>query len=281
MLKNFICAVSFFISANAFSMDDLLIYYGYLNSFNSEENSWVNDDVVADIGGKYDIVVFGDGIQNPSHPDYSNSQYIISELKSNYPALKIFGYVSVDQPLQDFQSKASQWDTLKVHGIFGDEMGYDFGPTRADQNARIQFVRELNYATLFFANAWKIDHVLGTVDDPSYPNSTYNPSATESLLGSSDYYLLESFVLVHPNYESFEQYMDRGDRARLVKASYPIKLAAGSILDDDDANGQQKFDRYYKGCHLFSLDACGSSDLSYGASSADSKFWTRPSVSHL
>jgi hypothetical protein len=63
---------------------DLLIYYGWLNPFNSAINGWSNEKVAQDFA-KYSVLVFGDGIQDPSHGDYSNTQVIISRVKALNP----------------------------------------------------------------------------------------------------------------------------------------------------------------------------------------------------
>lgn len=285
-IKAWILSLFMFLCAgSASAMNDMLIYYGWLNAFNSATNAWDNDLVAADMGTNYDILVFGDGLADPGHPDYANSQYIINKIKTDYPSVLIFGYVTANQSLQDFQAKASQWDTMVVDGIFMDEMGYDFGVTRQQQNYEIMFVKQLNYATKVFANAWNPNHVLGIADDPSFPNTTYNPALDQSLMDASDWFLLESFVYnqqaAPPAYWPLEQELDRLDKARLLKSMYPTNLASVAIIDDADPSGQMHFDRLYKMSHLGKLEAVGSSDLFYGASTAKTKFWTRPSVSHL
>ena len=148
------------------------------------------------------------------------------------------------------------------------------------------FVKQLNFATKIMANAWNVNHVLGILDDPAFPNATYNPSLDQSLMDANDWFLLESFVWNQqaspiPAYFPLEQELDRLDKARLAKASYPVNLASVAIIDDLDPQGQAHFDRLFKMSHLGKLEAVGSSDLSYGASTAKSFFWTRPATSHL
>lgn len=260
-------------------MKNVLIYYGYLNCFNSAQNGWNNANVIADIAGKYDVCVFGNGLADPSHPDYANTCAIIAGLKTTKPEIEIFGYVTVNQSLAEFQSKANQWDTLNIDGIFLDEAGYDFGKTRAELNERITFIRQMNGDDKIFINAWNINHVIGTEDDPSYPNSTFNSGVVESGLTSDDYYLLENFTIVNGNYEDQAQWYIRGNKAKLKEDS--IKLLAVSVLADDDANGQEKFNNIFYAATLWGLDGVGSSHTLYGASSATTKFWTRPNVDHL
>jgi len=260
-------------------MQELLVYYGWLNSFCSSINSWDNDNVISDISGKYDTCVLGDGIQDPDHGDYSNSEYIISGLKS--ANVKVYGYVTANQTLSEFQAKANQWGTLEVDGIFFDEAGYDFGVSRSDLNSRIDFVREMNYSVNCFVNSWNIEHILGTENDSNFPNSTYNSGSVESNLESTDHYLLENLTIVNSSYEGLEQWMKRIKAAKKKVVSYPINLNSVSIIDDADADGQKKFDDLYAAAKLLGLYATGSSSLTYGASGAAVNFWTRPDVSYL
>lgn len=261
---------------------NMLIYYGWLNAFNSAANQWNNEKVAQELA-KYDILVFGDGVQSPSHGDYSNTQVILPRIKALNPTAQIFGYVTINQTLADFKTKANQWDTLQADGIFLDEAGYDYGKNRAEFNERVLHVKNLLYATTCMANAWNADHVIGTANDTSYPNSTYNPDGYEALLEPGDWYLLESFAVNTDAYTSSNGYASktdwkaRGDKASALRREFEINMAACAIIADTDQNGQAKFDFCFRAALAYGLDANGSSDSSYGASSAKSKWWTRPS----
>ena len=265
---------------------DLLIYYGYLNSFNYDDNAWTNEKVAQDLA-RYDVLVFGDGIQNPSHPDYSNTQVIIPRVKALNPAALIFGYVSTDQSLGDFQTKAGQWDTLQVHGVFMDESGYDFGKTRAEFNQRVSYVHGQTYAKLVFANAWNTDNILGTANDPSYPNSTYNPSLTESALDEDDWVLLESLAVNttaysgNDGYESASQWSARIGKAISLRAAYGVNFAGSSVIANASSDGDALSRFACVSAMMGSLEAFGTSDASYASSSAIVKRWEQPYVVDL
>lgn len=266
--------------------ESLLFYYGYINSFNSATNGWDNEKVALDIA-KYNVCIFGDGIQNPSHPDYANTQIILARLKALKPDIQIYGYVSSNQVIGDFQTKVDQWDTLQVDGIFIDEAGYDFGVSRDTFNSQIVHVRSKTYANKCFVNAWNMDHVIGTTNDASYPNSTYNPNLHASLLDSRDIYLLESFSINTTAYSGnggFATQSDvlvRGSKALTHSNTYGLKIATLGVIADDTSNGQQLFDFAYNSCLLFSFDYEGTSSVSYGASTAAVNFWKRPRIRHL
>lgn len=263
---------------------DILFYYGWVNSFNSGTNGWNNESVAQDMA-KYGIVVLGDGVQNPSHGDYANTSIILPRIKALNPLTKIFGYVTANQDYEDFETKASQWNDLEIDGIFMDEAGYDFGVTRDELNRMIDYVHSLGLANTAFVNAWNVDHIIGIINDDSYPNSTYNPEEKESYLTYKDWYLLESFP-VNTNayaggYEAKADWAQRGVRAIYNRYIYGINLAAVSQINNDNASGQDYFNFAFTSAMMFSLNAFGTSDHFYGAGSATVEFWDRPDVTGM
>ena len=260
---------------------DLLVYYGYLNSFNSAIHSWVNEPVAQELA-KYDILVFGDGVQDPSHPDYANTQIIIPRIIELNPEVIIFGYVTVNQDISLFQTKVAQWNTLEVQGIFLDEAGYDFGKTRVELNTRVDYVHNQTTSKIAFANAWNIDHVLGIVNDGSYPNSTFNPGEVQSNLNSGDWYMLESYVTNttaysgNGGYTSVSDWSARGAKAASYRNIYNINMASLNVIANSDGNAQTLFNNTFYMSLQYAMDAVGSSDTNYGASSAQVNFWVRP-----
>lgn len=262
---------------------DLLIYYGWLNSFNSATNSWTNEKVAQDMS-KYGLIVIGNGLQDPSHGDYSNTQIIIPRIKALNPSCLIFGYVSVNQSLTNFQTKVDQWNTLQVHGIFMDEAGYDYGKTRSEFNDRVDYVHAKTHSNVAFANSWNTDHILGTANDASYPNTTYNSSLTASKLNSNDWILLESLAINTTaysgtgGYESKTDWAVRCSKAIALRSTYGVNFASCGIINNDNANGLKLFEFLFTSSLMFSLDANGSSDTNYAASSAAVTYWQRPFI---
>lgn len=266
--------------------DSILFYYGYLNSFNSAVNGWDNEKVALDMA-KYNICIFGDGVQNPSHPDYSNTQIILARLKVIKPEILIYGYVAAAQTIGDFQTKTDQWDTLQIDGIFMDEAGYDFGVDRDTLNSEIIHVRSKTYANKCFVNSWNMDHIIGLADDVSYPNSTYNPSLHDSLLDSRDIYLLESFSVNTTAYSGNNGYatqsdvLTRGNKAVTHSETYGIQIATLGVIDDGSSDGQDLFNFAYYSCLMFGFEYEGTSSTNYGASTAAVNFWDRPRIKQI
>jgi len=266
---------------------NLLIYYGWLNSFNSASNSWNNEKVAQELS-QYDVLVFGDGIQNTSHGDWSNTSVIVPRIKALNPSCEIYGYVSTNLVDATWKTKVNEWDNnLSVHGIFMDESGYDYGTSSTNGrkifNWKVDYIHSKDMKC--FVNAWNPDHVLSTENDTSYPNTTWNSDLLKSNLNTDDIYLLESFAYgPHGGggalqYESATQWKQRGDNAKTFKDQ--IRLAGVSIILDTDSNGQTIFDFCYISANMFDLKMFGSSDTSYGSSSSKSKLWTRPDIIKL
>ncbi len=258
---------------------NLLVYYGWLSSYESGECGWDKEKVAQSLA-KYELLVFGDGVQDPTHGDFANSQIIISRIKELNPETAIFGYVTVNQKLSDFQNKVDQWEDLEVHGIFFDEAGYDYGKNRVDLNQRIDYVHSRETANLCFVNSWNIDHVLGTEDDSNYPNANFNPGLLGSNLNEDDWYLLESFSVntdsFSGGYATREDVIARGEKASLRKSEYDINLASVGIVANESVNAKAIADFNYFTGLTYAIDAIGVSDSSYGSSTAKSKYFARP-----
>jgi hypothetical protein len=281
---------------------DVLFYYGYPNSYNSAVNAWNNEKVAQDMA-RYGIVVLGDGVQNPTHPDYANTQVIVPRIQALNPCAKVFGYVSVNQSFANFKTKVDQWEVLEVDGIFMDEAGYDYGSVAT--NGRVAFNEKVDYVhtlidpassssgsvdeseMIVFANAWNTDHILGTANDGSYPNSTWNPGAVESSLDQNDWILLESLAVNTTAYSGNAGYASKSDWAARVtkmqalRATYGVNFASVGIINDDNANGQDLFDFAFVSAMMAALEGNGTSSNLYGASTAQVAHWTRPDTTKI
>jgi hypothetical protein len=265
---------------------DMLIYYGYPNSFNSGTNAWYNEKVAQDMA-KYSIIVLGDSVENPSHPDYANTQIIIPRVKALNPNVSFFGYVTSKQSLANFQTKVDQWDTLQVSGIFMDESGYDYGVTRAQLNTMVDYVHSKTYAKACFVNAWNTDNIIGIVDDASFPNTTYNPTLVASNLTSNDWILLESIAVNTSaytgtaGYESKSDWYVRCQKIINMRVTYGVNFAGSCVINNGNASGQNLFNFAFISSMMYNLEAFGSSDVSYASSSVTVNWWTRPDVTGL
>lgn len=268
--------------------ESMLVYYGYLNAFNSNvntNNGWDNQ-LVAKEFSKYNILVFGNTVANPVHPDYANAQIIVARIKQLNPATQIFGYVDTTKTQENFETDVDDWVTLGATGIFMDRAGYDFGIDRAGFNSRVDYVHGKGLNVI--ANCWNQDNVFGLAEDPAYLNTTFNPSLLNSSLTHLDYYLLESAPINTDEYigtggyQSASDWATRGVKAIEHRVANGPRIAACGIIDDDNVSGQDLFNFGFVAAYMFSLEVFGTSHSLYGAGlEPQSKWWNRPSVSGL
>jgi hypothetical protein len=180
-----------------------------------------------------------------------------------------------------------QWNTLQVHGIFIDEAGYDYGKTRSEFNAMVDYVHGKTYAKVCFANAWNTDNIIGIADDASFPNSTYNNGLIQSSLISSDWILLESMPVNttaysgNAGYESKSDWYVRMQKIISLRSTYGVNFAASCMINNDNASGQDLFNFAFISSLAYNLEAFGSSDTSYASSSVTVTWWTRPDMSGM
>jgi len=237
---------------------------------------------------KYSIIVLGNGIGDSGHGDYSNTQIIIPRIKELNPNALIFGYVTINQTLSNFQDDVDDWCSLQVHGIFLDEAGYDYGSVSTNGrdafNTKVDYVHD-STANICFANAWNMDHIIGTTNDGSYPNTTYNSGLVDSNLNEDDYYLLESFA-VHTSaytndYESKTDWYYRGTKATTHRETYGINLVSSCVIEDAHVDTTALINFAFISSLMFNLEVFGSSDLYYGSNSAKNTFIPRLDISQL
>ena len=269
---------------------DLLVYYGYMNSFNSLVNQWNNEKVAQDMS-KYGLIVLGDGVAYPDHPDYKSAVIIVNRIKELNPLVKIFGYISVNLQMEEWNDIVNTWADLGVHGMFLDEAGYDFGVpethSRSVFNEKVDIIHAQPFTNLCFVNAWNMDHIIGTVNDPKYPNQTWNPKHEESHLTHNDWYLLESFAVntlaynATNGYASGVDWATRGVKAQGHRNTYGINLASLGVIDDEDPKGQELFNFSYISALEWSLESNGTSSNYYGSSTAQVAHWERESLIDL
>jgi hypothetical protein len=216
---------------------DLAIYYGWPSLVNGVQN---NADAAA-VFGQYDIVIFNQGLEEPPHGDHTNTKAIIQLLQSSY-STRVFGYINGPQwntswaltsmPPTNWQGHVDLWVAMGVDGIFIDEFGYDWGPTRATQNAMLDAVHARGLPA--FVNSWFIDHTFSSAPDPVFPAG--NPNGVPSHIRSTDLYLLESFAIIEGHYDQcarpiFDTWVTKGDKALLYRQMFGTEMWAMTTAD--------------------------------------------------
>eukprot|EP00128_Syssomonas_multiformis_P014666 Colp12_sorted_trinity150504_noHs@552 len=159
----------------------LLIFYGWPSTYNKLNG---NIDKLVAAYSEYDYIVFGGGIEQPTHGDHNNTKTIISRLVPK--GVFIFGYVdlgvsTLNYSLSEINKRAGLWKDMGVQGIFLDDFGFDFKVTRDRQNTAVDAVH--SYGLKVCANAWNSADVFT-------PSNGVRPK-----LIAGDFSLVESYVI--------------------------------------------------------------------------------------
>ncbi|MEG0473244.1 MAG: hypothetical protein RR588_13000, partial [Solibacillus sp.] len=172
------------------------LYYGYPSSFSGTYNI----DDCATLFAKYDLVVWGDRYQEPSHEDYHNAVAIAKLMLGKNPAIEFFGYIQIGMDnsagsnltMDVLKSKVHEWKILGCTGIFLDEFGFDYRVTRERQNEIVNYVHSLGMNVI--ANSWRIDYTFSSKSMPlSWINNfDGNPNKLLPVLNENDYYMFEN-----------------------------------------------------------------------------------------
>lgn len=145
--------------------------------------------------------------------------------------VKIFGYVNMgEKPLISLNQLKKEIEDIAGsgwYGVFIDQFGYDFGETRARQNAIVDFAHAKGLKC--FVNAWFIDEALGNNVDPRA-----NPRGEPSHLKEGDWYLLESFLMSNSGYRgNVDEMLEKYWKAQRYQESLGIKIACLSYKRDE------------------------------------------------
>ncbi|MDO4327134.1 MAG: hypothetical protein Q4E24_14060 [bacterium] len=179
------------------AMEKVLLYYGYPIAING---AWSVENA-CNIYKNYDICVFGDEYNNPTHETHNDTQMIFDRLKVMAPETRLVGYVPIgldpswedsNLSMEELKQRVDWWVDMGVNGIFLDEYGYDYYVTRARQNEIVSYCK--NKGLFLFANSWSIEYVFNP--NPMLidwmPGFEPNPDGLPPLLDENDYYLYEN-----------------------------------------------------------------------------------------
>jgi hypothetical protein len=201
----------------------LLIYYGYPSALNGIPSL----AGIAQAISEYDLVVYGDGLQNPSHPDNANLQAILTALRATSAQTLVAGYIDLGVTTQNLtntqiQTATTQWAAMGVDMIFWDDAGFDFSTTRARQNFAITTARNAGLDS--FMNAFNTDDLF--VGSPA------------TLMGPDDWFLLESLpfndggvYVATSGWEARASMLARLNKALGHRATFGSRIAATSLVD--------------------------------------------------
>lgn len=179
-------------SKNQKAIDDLLIYYGFPTCINSCGCGTAAVECASAVFGLYDMVVLGDGLQNPTNTENANVVAIL--MSGDLQDTTTFGYIDLGVSTQNLDMERirqamDDWKATGTDGIFLDDFGYDWLVTRERQNAAVDYAHSIGLSVI--ANAFRPEDAFG--DDVV---ATFNPLGLETSLGKKDFYLYESYQII-------------------------------------------------------------------------------------
>ena len=162
----------------------LAIYYGYPSLVEGAAGDLLR---AADTFARYDVIVFGDGLElggASSDPglraEHQRLKRLVPLLRVAPGAPRLYGYIDLGRSQQlaerEIVRRIDAWHHLGIDGIFFDEAGNDFGVTAARRAAAVRAVHD--GALSAFMNAFNPDDLF---ESPG--------------LGANDALLVESFAV--------------------------------------------------------------------------------------
>lgn len=248
----------------------LLVFYAWPSTING-----ANTNVTTAAGhfGQYTHVVLGGGLQASSHPDHTRTRNIIAHASTAQTLF--FGYIPLgarptdtNLSLAAIAEQAQQWAAMGVAGVLLDEFGYDYGVTRARQNAAITAARTHNLWVI--ANAWRPEDAFGN------SISSANPSGSATLLDQRDYYMAESHqvsagVVVDPS-----SWLSKELSTAQYRAQIGFKLVSVTTSDSAGTFNAALWNYAWYSAALFDHTAVGWGEPWYSAGNSLAPFRTRP-----
>jgi hypothetical protein len=253
----------------------LLVYYGFPTSINSS----FSVPAAAMEFGRYDHVVWGDGLDSATHPDHANAVAIIAHASTS--ATRIYGYVDLGVSTQNLtmtevQARIVRWKAMGVDGVLLDDFGYDFGTGRVRQNAAVDYAHTQGLAVI--ANAFRSEDAFGNAID-----AVYNPTGAGTHLGASDFFLYESHGVRLGEYEDGPTWKIRSDALEAYRAALGFRVFSitTTATDNPDLYSEPLFFYAWHVALLSGHEATGWGEFgfsAYGNSNGRAPFRTRPTL---
>ncbi len=229
----------------------LAIYYGWPSYMNGAGG---NITQALTIFTRFDVIVFGDGIEHPSHGDYTNTVAINDELRNSN--IEVYGYIDLGVTTQNLDSVTistyiDEWITAGASGIFFDDAGEDYGVTRLRLTSAVAYAHSQGLNV--FVNAWNPDDVLS--------------GATP--LRAGDWYLAESHPVSNGQCPGLNEWWDKSHQLSAYRNQTGVRIATISTGDDGNCSKWSTYAPFRAalwGAYMFGFDAFGFTNPTYSAS---------------
>lgn len=240
----------------------LAIYYGYPSLVNSSNG---NITKAVSVFKDYDMVVFGSGLEQITHPDNVKTKSIIGN--STMINTQVYGYIDSTISLSAIYIKIELWKSMGAKGIMCDRFGYDFGLTRTKQNSIIDYIHTKNLKAM--VNAWEPDDVFGKISVP-----IKNPLKIASTINSGDWYLAAPYQIVSNTYQPVSEWKSKSDKMAVYKTQFGTKMACITTTNSNTFDSS-KMDYGYYSTTLYNFDAFGWTESNFSATDSKLPFRTR------
>ena len=198
----------------------------------------------------FDLVVFGDGLEHPTHPDHTNTRAIINRLEAN--GVEVFGYIDLGVTTQNLScitltTYVDEWAAMGVTGIFLDNAGHDFGVDRSRLRCAVDYIHSQGLKV--FINAWEPDDVFAD-DPPGVPTP----------LRAGDWYLAESHLVAAGHSLDLNFWWLKSFKLARYHDLTGVKIATMSTGDDTICNNLLDLPSFRAALwanYLFNFDAFG------------------------
>ena len=234
----------------------LAIYYGWPSAVAFEGGTGIP---VAEQFGQFTVVVLGAGLNQPSHPDYSQALALIQELRGRN--VEVYGYIDmgiVTQPrslsFAELEDEIDLWQRMGVTGVFWDDAGYEYAGRVSYRNYRdrlASLVQRTHSAGLrAFLNAWNPDDLF-QVTGPDGDLVRIPP------LQSTDLILAESWFVSNNRFVNPTTWHLRAEKLAAYRLQQPFRLAC--VATGSDRSGMEETSQFQAaywaavmyGCDLF------------------------------
>jgi hypothetical protein len=246
----------------------LAIYYSWPSEVNGADCDVIQATAVFT---QFDIVVFGEGLEDSSHEDHARTITITNNLKRG--GVEVYGYIDLgistsNLALVTIENRVSNWAAMGATGILYDNAGQDFGVSRTRLISAVDLVHNYSPTLSVFVNAWEPDDVFGGGQEGPVP------------LKKGDWYLAES----HPvsgdqcpdlgfwwdKSQKLIAYRDQISSVRIAAIGTGNQGPTATITDPTTYwNNHPPFRQTLWAAYLFGFDAFGFTNPEYSASGDD------------
>lgn len=239
----------------------LCIYFGFPSLVNSSNG---NISLAVNVFKDYDQVVFGRGLENNSHPDYTKTVNIISRL--NNLNILVYGEIDCTLSFNSIRQSINRWKAIGAH-IYCNKMGFDFNVNRNKQNQILNYIHDQNLQAMVVV--WNPDDIFSNMVHP-----THNPTGITSVINANDWYLATSYQIINGVYQTVSDWTIRANKMTNYKQLFGTKMACITTYDMSVFN-QSKMDYAYFSTILYGFDSFGFGEYNFSATSNLLPFRTR------